>query len=202
MVLSSNFRFLFVASSLFLLSNCGDDTATPKPRAFPRVMYPAKEYAKTGDQFGAFSFEAPKYAQILRDSFKNPENKTVGDQIFSLNVPDLNARVYFTYYKISGSNTFPKLREDVFRLVHKHDVKANYVDEFPIQKPNRVSGFAFDIQGPAGCPFQFFLTDSTQHFLHGALYFNTQARPDSLAPIVDFMKTDIMQIINTFEWKK
>ena len=202
MILFSNFRFLLGLCCLFLLLSCGDDTATPKPRAFPRVMYPTKAYTPTGDQFGAFRFEAPQYAQILRDSFRNPENKTVGDQIFSLNVPDLNARVYFTYYKISGANTFAKLREDVFRLVHKHDIKANYVDEFPIKKPNGVSGFVFDIQGPVGCPFQFFLTDSTKHFLHGSLYFNTQARPDSLAPIVDFMKTDIMKIINTIEWKK
>ncbi|MEL7020921.1 MAG: hypothetical protein AAGK47_04895 [Bacteroidota bacterium] len=45
------------------------------------------------------------------------------------------------------------------------------------------------------------LTDSTQHFLRGSLYFNAQARPDSLAPAYDFMKKEVLKMIDSFEWK-
>ena len=60
----------------------------------------------------------------------------------------------------------------------------------------------FNIEGPAASPFQFYLTDSTHHFLRGALYFKSEAKPDSLKPMIEFMKTDIIEMINTFAWKK
>ena len=99
-----------------------------------------------------------------------------------------------------GEN-FEKLRNDAFSLANKHNIKANYIDELPIEKPNGVRGFVFNIEGPVASPFQFYLTDvEDQHFLRASLYFNTQARPDSLAPVLDFVKTDLMHLINTFEW--
>ncbi|MEL6972389.1 MAG: hypothetical protein AAFO02_19640, partial [Bacteroidota bacterium] len=70
-----------------------------------------------------------------------------------------------------------------------------------INTDNGVSGIAFDIDGPAASPFQFFLTDSTQHYVRGSLYFNTKTRADSLAPVIDFVRTDILHLIETFEWK-
>ena len=81
-----------------------------------------------------------------------------------------------------------------------HNKKANYIDEMRIERAGNVSGFAFVIDGPAASPFQFYLTDSTQHFLRGALYFNTQARPDSMAPIYQFVEADILKMIETFRW--
>ena len=80
-------------------------------------------------------------------------------------------------------------------------VKADYIDEYPFKKPNHVSGMIYEIQGPSATPFQFFITDSTQHFLRGALYFNTHINQDSLAPYYDYTKSDIMEMINSFSWK-
>jgi hypothetical protein len=45
------------------------------------------------------------------------------------------------------------------------------------------------------------LTDSTRNFLRGALYFETEPNKDSLAPVIDFFKKDMDQIINTLKWK-
>ena len=80
--------------------------------------------------------------------------------------------------------------------------KATFIDEFPIKKQNGVNGMLFKVEGPAASPLQFFLTDSLgqKHFLRGALYFNTQARPDSLAPVLDFVKRDVEKMLETFEW--
>ena len=55
------------------------------------------------------------------------------------------------------------MRGDAFQLAGKHNVKADYIDELPVKKPNNVSGFVFNIEGPAACPFQFYLTDSIHH---------------------------------------
>lgn len=200
----SNFKkyFTIVFLNTIILLSCGEETYTPKPRSFPRVEYPAKVYQKFDTSFCKFTFAYPQYARFQRDSFNFFDNKTPSECWFSLHVPTLNVAIYFSYYNIDGNNTLAKLRDDAYKLAGKHNIRADYIDELPISKPNKVGGVAFDIQGPAGCPFQFFVTDSTRHFLRAALYFNAKARPDSLAPVVNFMKTDLMEMINTFEWKK
>jgi gliding motility-associated lipoprotein GldD len=183
-----------------LITACEEPTFTPKPRGFPRVILPEKGYQKFGENYCGFTFDYPKYASIEQDTLFFDE-KAPSDCWFNIKVPSLNAVIYCSYYDIDGKNTFEKLRGDAFNLAGKHNLKADYIDELPVNKPNGISGFVFNIEGPAACPFQFYLTDSTRRFMRGALYFNAQARPDSLKPVVEFIKTDIMQMINTFEWK-
>jgi hypothetical protein len=45
------------------------------------------------------------------------------------------------------------------------------------------------------------ITDSTRNFLRAALYFNTRIANDSLAPAIEYMKKDVMHLVNTLEWK-
>jgi gliding motility-associated lipoprotein GldD len=59
----------------------------------------------------------------------------------------------------------------------------------------------YEIGGNAASSIQFFLTDSTKHFIRGALYFNVAPNTDSISPVVDFVKKDIYHMIKTFEWK-
>ena len=84
-----------------------------------------------------------------------------------------------------------------------HNKKATFIDDVPIQKPNNVKGMLFRVEGPVASQLQFFLTDSLEqkHFFRGSLYFNTQARPDSLAPVFDFVRKDLEKMLETFEWK-
>jgi gliding motility-associated lipoprotein GldD len=93
------------------------------------------------------------------------------------------------------------MMSDAFQLASEHNVKAESIDEYPLQKPNGVSGFVFDIDGPTASPFQFFLTDSTNHFMRGSMYIKAHSNPDSLRPIVEFMKIDALEMLNSFEWK-
>jgi gliding motility-associated lipoprotein GldD len=183
-----------------IVTACEETVYTPKPRGYPRVVFPEKAYQKFDANYCRFSFEYPVYASIERDTLFF-EEKAPSDCWFNIKVPNLNAVIYCSYYDIGGKNTYDKLRNDAFTLAGKHNLKADFIDELPVKKPNGVSGFVFNIEGPAACPFQFYLTDSTKRFVRGALYFNTQTRPDSLKPVVEFMKTDVMQLINTFEWR-
>ncbi len=191
--------FLSIVS--LLLTACEESTFTPKPRGFPKVMFPKTEYQQFDKNFCKFSFEYPKYAQIVQDTTFFDE-KPADECWFDLYVPQFNARIHCSYYPIDKVNTFEKMRSDAFTLAGKHNVKADFIDEIRIQKNNNVSGFLFDIQGAAASPFQFYLSDSTTHFMRGALYIKAESRPDSLQPIFDFMKKDIVHLINTFEWNK
>jgi len=184
----------------FTIQSCGEEVIySPKPRAFPKVDYPEKAYQPFDKEYCTFTFDYPEYANIEQDTLFF-EEQTAHPCWFDITIPSLDARIHCSYYPITKENPFDKLNGDAFDLANKHNLKANYIDDLVIQKPNGVSGIAFNLEGEVASPFQFYLTDSTTHFLRGALYFNTQSRPDSLAPVKDFVKTDIMHLINTFEW--
>lgn len=195
------YKYIFLCL-VFIILSCGEEAVyTPKPRAYPKVIYPQKAYQSFTKDYCNFTFEYPKYASIQQDT--KFFNETPKDECwFDIYIADFDARIHCSYIPINKTDSFEKLHEDAFKMANEHIVKANYIDELPIKKPNGVSGFAFDFSGPTATPFSFYLTDSTQHYFRGSLYFNTKVRPDSLAPVVDFVKEDIMKMINTFEWEK
>ncbi len=189
----------FILFSL-LLTACGEEPAlTPKPRGYPRVIYPDKAYQSFAGDYCSFTFEYPTYAKIQQDTTffgQTPAHPCWFDLYF----PDFDSRLHCSYYPISKQKDFNTLKKEAFEMVDWHNKKANYIEEEPVQLPNQVSGFVFEMQGPAASPVQFYLTDSTDHFLRGALYFNTQARPDSLAPVYAFLKEDVFKMITTLRW--
>ena len=194
------FRLLVAGIIPFLLVSCGGTaTYSPKPRAYPKVVYPTKEYQLYDAESCPFSFEYPAYAEVQQNA-KHLEDKDVGDCWFDIYFPDFDCRIHCSYYEVGTQKSFDELKRDAFELMDWHNKKANYIDEMSIEKGNSVSGFAFEMEGPAASPFQFYLTDSTQHFLRSAMYFNTQARPDSLEPISNFIKEDIIKMIDSFKW--
>jgi len=67
--------------------------------------------------------------------------------------------------------------------------------------PKGYSGFVSELSGEVPTQFQFFVTDSTQHFLRGALYFQTAVKNDSLAPIIEYIKVDMMHLMNTLSFE-
>ena len=68
-------------------------------------------------------------------------------------------------------------------------------------KEKSVYGVLYEIKGNAASSVQFYATDSTKHFLRGALYFNTVPNKDSLAPAIQFVEEDIIHLIETLSWK-
>ncbi len=195
-----NLGVLLCLITLFI--SCQDEIIySPKPRAYPKIDFPDKSYAQFDKNYCQFTFEQPTYAEVIQDKDffgERPQDPCW----FDLYIKSLNAKIHCSYIPIDRENPFDELVKDAFTLVNKHNIKADYIDEIPIKKENQVSGFVFDIEGAVASPFQFYLTDSTNHFLRASLYIEAQARPDSLAPIYEFIKTDMMHMVNTFEWKE
>lgn len=194
------YRLSFLVFLIFFLGSCGDAPApTPKPRAFPKVEYPEKAYQQFDEEYCAFTFEYPEYAEVEQDqSFfdEAPPHPCWFDLYFK----DFDGRLYCSYAPIENQADWEDLRSDAFNLADWHNKKASYIDELLIQKDNNVSGVLFLIEGHGASPAQFYLTDSTNHFLRASLYFNTEVRPDSMAPIYEFLETDLLRMIETFEW--
>lgn len=184
----------------FLAFGCEDFVPVPKPRAYPRVIFPEKKYQPFDESYCRFSFEMPQYARIEQDTTyfdKRPDS----DCWFNMNVPALNAQIHCSYYPVTGRQRFDELVQDAFTMAQKHNIKANYIEEIPVHRTaDRVHGIIFNIEGATASSYQFFVTDSTRNFLRGALYFHTQSRPDSIAPVLNFMRQDIDKMVATLKW--
>ena len=183
-----------------LLLQCGDHTPVPKPRAYPKVVYPTKAYKPFDETYCNFTFEQPVYAAIEHDTTYFDE-KAKDDCWFNITVKELNAKIFCSYYPIHNRKDFDELVSDAFELTNKHNVKASYIEEQQVSRPEaNVYGVVFNVEGPAASSYQFFLTDSTKNFVRGALYFNTEIRPDSLAPVIRFMRYDLDHLVGTLKW--
>ena len=86
--------------------------------------------------------------------------------------------------------------------IDEHKLKATSIlDQNIIRKDKKVFGTFFELKGDVATPFQFYLTDSTDRFVSGVVYLNSVPNYDSLRPTLEYLKVDLLQMLNTFEWK-
>jgi gliding motility-associated lipoprotein GldD len=194
------FAMLLIAVGIMTgsLISC-NSVYTPRPRGYFKIDFPPHSY-QVFDQAGfPYTFEYPVYAKVVRDTsfFETaPENP----YWINIDFPRFNAVLYISYKKI-GVNSFDKLKEDAYKMTFKHSYKASSIEDSVMTTPNGVSGVFFHVGGNAATAKQFFVTDSTKHFLRGALYFDTTPNEDSLGIVNHFLEQDMMHLINTFKWK-
>ncbi|WP_291908183.1 gliding motility lipoprotein GldD [Chitinophaga sp. CB10] len=190
---------LFLA--ILIALNACDTVYTPKPRGYFKINFPERKY-KTFDQPGyPYTFEYPEYATVVKDtSFfgDKPENP----YWINIDFPTLNGKIYLSYKIIGqGKNNLQKLVDDAFKMTYKHTYKAEYIDENAISTPYKVYGTFYQVGGNAASAQQFFVTDSTSHFLRGALYFDAAPNADSLAPVNKFLNEDLLQLVKSLRWR-
>lgn len=178
-----------------ILASCNQDYS-PKPRAYFRISFPEKKYQQyAGDC--PYSFDYPIYAKVSPDIEKDAQPCWL-----DVSYPDFNGKIHLSYQPVTSVEQFNELVEDARTFAFKHTIKATAIDEGKISYPDKdVYGIYYAIDGNAASSVQFFLTDSTRHYLRGALYFNEQPRLDSIQPVLDFIKEDIDVMIKTFKWK-
>lgn len=166
---------------------------TPKPRGYFRIDLPEKQYL-TYRSACPFAFEFPIYASVIPDESKDAEPCWM-----NVRFEQFHATIHMSYKQIKKN--LPELTEDARSFAYKHTIKADAIGELPISYPEKkVYGILYDIEGNAASSVQFFLTDSTRHFIRGALYFSVTPNADSLGPVIQFIREDIVHLTSTFQW--
>jgi gliding motility-associated lipoprotein GldD len=119
----------------------------------------------------------------------------------NIDFPQFNGKIHISYKPVN--NNLTQYLEDARTFVLKHIPKADAIDDSLVYRPeDKVYGLVYYIDGmQAASSCQFFVTDSSTHFLRGALYFNVTPNNDSLAPVIGFIQEDIRHMIKTFKWK-
>lgn len=181
-------NYLFLLFLLLILS-CGEETL-PKPKGYLGLTYPEKKYKK-------LTINRPY-------SFAIAENSVVRNlpkQWLKIEYPNLKASVDVTYRPVKDN--IRELLIEAEKLVYEHAIKADQITgrDF-VNKEKKVFGKFAEITGNAASQVQFHVTDSTKHFLKGSLFFYSKPNYDSVLPAVDYIKKDMIKMMETIEWKE
>ena len=184
-------KILLISCLVVLLMACQEEPQ-PKPDGFLALEYPKPEYQKI-DLDCPFVFEKNKYAQI--ETGKSSQNCA-----FNLNYPNMRAMIYITYRPVE--NNLRELLIDAQKLPEKHTIKADGIEANIYENfEKKTFGNFYEVEGDAASQAQFYLTDSTNHFLTGSIYFKARPNYDSILPAADYVKKDIRQMMESVEWK-
>ena len=190
-MMNIKYGFLLAIAMVLLVVSCDNNPQVPKPRGYFRIEFPEHEYKKYEDDC-PFIFEIPIYSFIVKEK---------GDNCWmDIYFPANRATIYLTYKSVN--NDLAIHLDDSREFVYKHTVKADAIEEIRFENDSlKVYGMFYNLKGNTATSIQFFLTDSTNHFLRGSMYFDVAPNKDSLAPVVDFLREDIVHLMETFQWK-
>lgn len=188
---------LFLLGLIFAFGTWGcTPHYSPKPRGYFRIIFPEKTY-RTYSSGCPYTFDLPTYAQVEPDRSADAQPCWM-----DIAFPQYNARIHLSYMPVSGRDYFNQLVEDAHTFAFNHTVRATAIDQQRISRPeDDVYGLKYEIKGNTASNIQFFVSDSTHHYLRGALYFHEKPRLDSIQPVLEFIKADIDTLIHSLRWK-
>lgn len=183
-------RVIYTLLLFVILIACSDKKPVPKPPTYLEVNMPDRSYALFKDSC-EYSYEKPAYFDVLE--VKGSEcNRDISfgklDGTLHLSVIDMDTSLA-TYVNYAIDK------------VGEHKIKATSILDTNIIRPDdNVYGTFFELQGNVASPFQFYLTDSTDRFYSGVVYFNSRPNYDSILPTLKFVKKDLLHFMNTLNW--
>lgn len=185
---------LFILSIVIFSAGCNNDVI-PRPYGYFRVDLPPHSYENFDSTGLPYSFDINKIAAI------RPRVKSGEEYWIDILYPSLNAAVYCSYKPVH-SDLF-NLLEDTRKIVYKHTIRADAIDEKLFQNRGRNTyGILYDLKGNTASQLQFVITDSTKNFFRAALYFNNVPNKDSIAPMAEYIRKDMIRMMESFQWKK
>jgi gliding motility-associated lipoprotein GldD len=196
----SNLPVLLLILAVFSFFSCRE-VSVPKPKGYFRIDLPPKKYIVfnepgQGDNL-PLKFEYPVYGNI---SEKVDDKSEPG--WFNIEFPAYKARIYLTYKDV-GADLEGLIEQTYTMNVKNHITKADAINEQLINDVgNRIFGILYDLKGNTASAVQFYVTDSVKHYLRGSLYFESEPNADSLAPVIDFFREDVIHLIETLKWKE
>lgn len=172
--------------------SCGEESKTPRPRAFLALNYPKATY-EIANFNCPYNFEINSLAKVSASQNNNP-------CWINLEYKDLNGTIFLTYQEVDGN--LDSLLADAQKLPLQHTIKADAIEgDVYTNKIQDVHGMFYEVTGDAASQAQFYLTDSTNHFVTASVYFRTKPNYDSIIPAADYLKNDMKHMVETFRWE-
>ena len=175
------------------LTSCGEDATTPRPPGYFRIELPPEEYDSASTEMYSFlKNKASVYSQ------KSTNEKEKGYTVLAY--PKLKATYYFSYFE--PDTNLSKLIDDCHALAYNHTGKADDIVPVKVDYPDSdVHGLIYEFKGNAATPIQFYVTDSSDNFLRGSLYFYAKPNYDSIQPVLQYVRKDLDKLLSSLKWK-
>ncbi len=170
----------------------------PKPKGYFRIEFPPHEYRSLADSVDCpYTFSYSEHAVVVQS-----QRNTAHPCWLNIVYPRFRAQLHLTYKPIDGG-ALRRYLEESHKLAYEHQLKAtNILSRGIHQDSHRVHGTYYLIKGPVASSLQFHVTDSTNHFLRGSLYFNITPNIDSLRPVIDYLKKDVEHLVESVRWRE
>tara|TARA_B100000929_G_scaffold1147_1_gene986 strand:+ start:4630 stop:5196 length:567 start_codon:yes stop_codon:yes gene_type:complete len=182
--------YFFIAFCCGILFSCKEEVL-PKPDGFLALDYDKPDYTAYTSTDCPYEFMKNTKAVVRYKS----------DCSAVLEYPEMNGALYLTYRPVN--NNIKELLVDAQKLTYEHVVKAdNIAEEKYVNDYHGVYGMFYDVAGNAASQSQFYVTDSTSHFITGSIYFNVTPNYDSILPAAAYLKNDIRHLMESLKWKK
>ncbi len=179
-----------------------NNVSTPKPYGYYRIAVPDTSYIdfatsrlspSIGEPEGAY----PYTFALSRNAVVKPRAEE--PYWIDLYYPALDATIHCSYKPVRSN--LRELTNDALEFVYRNASFANAIPEREYNHPEaKVYGVLFDLEGNTASSCQFFITDSTHHFFRASVYCNCQPNADSLAPVYNYLRTDVIKMVETFRW--
>lgn len=186
-----NFKFLILNLLLLSFVACSNNY-TPRPYGYYRIATPDTAYVDFNPSF-------PYTFALSRNAVVQPRTDVSEPYWINIYYPALDATIYCSYKPVQ--NNLRELTNDALEFVYRNASFATAIPEQEYAHPEAsVYGVLFDLEGNTASSCQFFVTDSTRHFFRASVYCNCPPNADSLAPVYNYLRTDIIKMVETFEW--
>lgn len=187
---------LLLAIAALVVYRVATPNYLPKPYGYPHIPLPAHTYVPFSDNY-PYSFEVSTHATVKREA----KYATSEPYWITIYYPAFQAEVQITYKPVKRDKRLLRSYiEECYKLCMKHQVCASAIDSDILQFPTGVTATFMTLKGQVSSPFQFYTTDNAHHFLRGVVYFPTSQENDYLAPIIEFIKVDILHLLQTLRW--
>lgn len=187
------YTFLFV----FLLSACYESVPVPKPPTYLKLDFPKHSYRQVQS-------ECP-YSLRLANIFNYRTAQKQGNTYCTqeIDLGPVNGSLFMYYLNFPNNDSLAEVINFANDKVDEHKIKADKIDfEQIIDKKNKVYGTFFELKGNVATNFQFYLTDSTNNFVRGEVLLNCKPNYDSLRPVLEYLKVDLLELVHHFKWSK
>jgi gliding motility-associated lipoprotein GldD len=176
----------------------------PRPKGYNRIELPAAKFTQL-EKGHPYSFEISSYAQVIPDTAQIGNKKQVWKaepHWIYIYYPRWDAFIQITYKSLGGDRKkMNALINDSYALAYKHQGKASGIQDYVMTTSDGRKAGLIELNGEVATSLQFFTTDSSKHFLRGAIYVKTATQNDSLAPIIHFLKQDAIHLVQTLRWQ-
>lgn len=185
-----------VALLVLCIWSCKEDPV-PKPKAYLRLQYPEADYKVYNKQL-PFTFEKNELATKITKKSVSGKGDGFG---LTIDYPSLKGSIYLTYKPVKDANNLTEYLRDAQNFTQEHTRVADEITDQPFEnKKHKVYGMFYEVGGNAASQSQFYVTDSTRHFLTGSLYFYAKPNYDSILPAAHYMRNDIRRLMESIEW--